>query len=379
MERRGKVSDRGEINRAIQRANAKTREINYQIKQIQRELSYIREDVRWNSQHEFIANLQVAVPQAKLDAGLLKKIQSQLDTIYKKAKVMKPSKASEGRTVEYDLRQIPYFEYHRNKLIADVADLQAQVRRRLEILEEQRKEPAIKEKMQGRTQEPPQQEPVSPAFDVLETARQLAAYRAAFIKCTIQSGERTSYQENPIYRQQAVQIADLARRVQEQTISIKQLQAEKDALGMFKGRERKALQGKIDNFVKLRQGNLDKLGALGVKDPARVDEAIKEKNALAAAELAKVKAARENTGAAERAEEAKTAFLTLARSIPPEQRQEVAEQMRQTADAEPERVGERLEYYQAEVEARRQLDLALKAEQEHQREQSRTHWNKPER
>lgn len=97
-----------------------------------------------------------------------------------------------------------------------------------------------------------------------------------------------------------------------------------------------------------------KAGRFRGKRPARADEAIKEKTALAAAEQAKEKAARENIGAAERAEEAKAAFLALARSIPPEQRQEVAAEM---ASIEPDESQEqsRLEYFKAETEARRSL------------------------
>lgn len=373
MERRGRKSDRGERNREIKRANEQIKAINYSQAQTKKELLYIREDMRWNSQHEQIASINVSQLE---NEKLLREVQSRLEKVREKAQGMKPSKASEGRTVEYDLRQIPYFDYHKGKLLADISDLQAQVGRRLEVLEEQRKAPAGKEKPQGRTTEPPKLEPASPAFNVSGTARQLAGYRAAFIRATMQRAERTSYQENPIYRQQAIQIADLARRVQEQTASIKQLQAEKDALGMFKGKEKRALQGKIDNFIQLRQGNLDKLGALGVKDPARADEAVKEKTALAAAEQEKARAARENAGAAERAEEAKAAFLSLARSIPPEQRQEVAALMEQQ---EPTDSGQtRLAYFKAEAEARRVLDPAVKPEQERQRGQSRTRWNEPE-
>lgn len=377
MERRGRKSDRGERNREIKRANEQIKAINYLQSQAKKELLYIREDMRWNSQHEHIAKIQARIPQIETNGRMLRELKSQLETVYKKAQGMKPSKASEGRTVEYDLRQIPYFDYHKGKLLADISDLQAQIGRRLEVLENQREEPAVKEKMPGRTSEPARRQPASPAFNVSGTARQLAEYRAAFIRATMQRAERTSYQENPIYRQQAVQIADLARRVQEQTASIKQLQAEKDMLGMFKGKEKKSLQGKIDNFIQLRQGNLDKLGALGVKDPARADEAIKEKTALAAAEQAKARAARENAGAAERAEEAKAAFLSLARSIPPEQRQEVAAEMEQQ---EPSDSGQtRLAYFKAEAEARRVLDPALKPEQERQRGQTRTRWDDRER
>mgnify|MGYP000491304205 FL=1 len=111
--------------------------------------------------------------------------------------------------------------YHQQKALADVCDLQDRVSRYLSVIESQRQEPeqkpaptayerlqakqeAIKKEMPGRgAGEPEQRQAVSPAFDVAGTARQLAAHRAAFVTATIQSRERTSYQENPIYRQQA--------------------------------------------------------------------------------------------------------------------------------------------------------------------------------
>lgn len=395
MERRGRKSERGERNKEIGRKNEQIRAISYLQSQTQKELLYIREDVRWAQSHAEMEKLQDALPRVSENEGVLRGLEKKLEKVYEDAKNMKPGKGSEGRTVEYDLREIPYHEYHKSKLIADIADLRRQIQGNLAALEErkqaqQQSQPrtaqgqsgeqkeAAKEKA-GRTTEPQKQgRTASPAFDVAATARQLAAHRAAFVRATMQKAGRTSYQENPIYRQQAVQIADLARRVKEQTASIKQLQEEKSALGVFKGREKKALQDKISNFERLRRSNMEKLQALGVSDVSKADEAVKEKNALAAAEQAKVKAAHQNVGAAERAEEAKTAFLSLARSVPPEQRQEVAAVMAQE-QTEPEAGAgrSRLEYYQAEVEARHQLDTALKPgqEQEKGQQRSRTHRN----
>lgn len=87
---------------------------------------------------------------------------------------------------------------------------------------------------------------------------------------TIQSRGRTSYQENPIYRQQAAQIADLVKREKEQGESIRALQAEKDKLGLFKGREKKAIQQKLDNFYRLHGDTIDKLKEFGITDPRKL-------------------------------------------------------------------------------------------------------------
>lgn len=140
-------------------------------------------------------------------------------------------------------------------------------------------------------------------------------------------------------------------------------------LGIFKGREKKELQNKIDNFERLRRSNLDKLGALGVSEPSKADEAVKEKRSVAAQEQNRAKAAMQNRGAKERAEEVKAAFLEAAKQIPADQRQEILDRMGQQKEIPT--MG-RLQYYQAEAEARRQLDTALKQEAQ-TRERNRTH------
>ena len=138
---------------------------------------------------------------------------------------------------------------------------------------------------------------------------------------------------------------------------------------IFKGREKKELQNKIDNFERLRRSNLDKRGALGVSEPSKADEAVKEKRSVAAQEQNRAKAAMQNRGAKERAEEVKAAFLEAAKQIPADQRQEILDRMGQQKEIPT--MG-RLQYYQAEAEARRQLDTALKQEAQ-TRERNRTH------
>lgn len=133
-----------------------------------------------------------------------------------------------------------------------------------------------------------------------------------FVKAMVQSAERTSYQPNPIYERQANEIESISKTISEQSRTIKSLQEERDKLGIFKGREKKELQNKIDNFERLRRSNLDKLGALGVSEPSKADEAVKEKRSMAAQEQNRAKAAMQNRGAKERAEEVKAAFLEAA-------------------------------------------------------------------
>lgn len=184
-----------------------------------------------------------------------------------------------------------------------------------------------------------------------------------------ESGKWWHYQPNPIYERQANEIESISKTISEQSRTIKSLQEERDKLGIFKGREKKELQNKIDNFERLRRSNLDKLGALGVSEPSKADEAVKEKRSVAAQEQNRAKAAMQNRGAKERAEEVKAAFLEAAKQIPADQRQEILDRMGQQKEIPT--MG-RLQYYQAEAEARRQLDTALKQEAQ-TRERNRTH------
>lgn len=283
--------------------------------------------------------------------------------------------------IEYDGRKVPYFDYHKNKLIEDISFIRDRVTSTLEAIKEKSKmiEPqggfSARRESIMRQEQPKQDTPKNDNVYVEETARKLSTLRNEFIRATMQSAERTSYQPNPIYERQANEIESLSKTISEQSRTIKSLQEERDKLGIFKGREKKELQGKIDNFERLRRSNLDKLGALGVSDPSKVDEAVKEKRTLAAQEQSKAQAARQNRGAKERAEEAKAAFLEMAKQIPADQRQEVLDRMEQQKEAKA--MG-RLEYYRAEAMAQRQLDTALKKEPQ-TRERNRTHDRERER
>lgn len=376
LEKRGIKTDRGKINREIKTANGQMQTIDILTKQTQKEIINIREDIEWNKQHEHIAKIERMLPKAtEENKNVLLRLQTEMLKTYNIAKRLEPTTASAERTIECDGRKVPYFDYHKDKLIGDISFIRDKIESSLEAIRERAKtaEPqsgfvARRESIM-RQEQPKQDAPKIDTAYAEEMARKLSALRSEFVKAMVQSAERTSYQPNPIYERQANEIESISKTISEQSRTIKSLQEERDKLGIFKGREKKELQNKIDNFERLRRSNLDKLGALGVSEPSKADEAVKEKRSMAAQEQNRAKAAMQNRGAKERAEEVKAAFLEAAKQIPADQRQEILDRMGQQKEIPT--MG-RLQYYQAEAEARRQLDTALKQEAQ-TRERNRTH------
>lgn len=323
-----------------------------------------------------IAKIERMLPKAtEENKNVLLRLQTEMLKTYNIAKRLEPTTASAERTIECDGRKVPYFDYHKDKLIGDISFIRDKIESSLEAIRERAKtaEPqsgfvARRESIM-RQEQPKQDAPKIDTAYAEEMARKLSALRSEFVKAMVQSAERTSYQPNPIYERQANEIESISKTISEQSRTIKSLQEERDKLGIFKGREKKELQNKIDNFERLRRSNLDKLGALGVSEPSKADEAVKEKRSMAAQEQNRAKAALQNRGAKERAEEVKAAFLEAAKQIPADQRQEILDRMGQQKEIPT--MG-RLQYYQAEAEARRQLDTALKQEAQ-TRERNRTH------
>lgn len=373
MEKRGIETERGNINREIKQANGQMQTIEILEKQTQKEIAFIREDISWNRHHEEIAKIEEQIPKASGNEKVLLSVQAGLLKLYDKAKLIEPTKTSEGRTIEIDGRKVPYFEYHKNKLVGDISFAQDKVKGYIDMLAQQRQEAPQEQggfaarREVFKQQEAPQEKPKIDTAYVERMAQQLATVRNEFVRETVNSHERTSYQPNPIYARQANEIESIAKTVAEQSRTIEAFKAERDKLGMFKGKEKKEIQGKIDNFERLRRSNLDKLKTLGVSDLSKADEAAKEKRTLAAQEQEKAQAARRNEGAGSRAEEAKKVFLEVAKRIPADQRQTVLERMEQYNSHE----AGGMEVFKAEIEARRVLDSALK-EQIQDREHEKT-------
>lgn len=386
MERRGavEISDQRQKNIDIQKDNAAIEKVNEnasqtakEISSAKREIAFIRSDMAWNKVHEKTASWETALIKISTSEKSLHQLQATLEKSKQQLKDMKPTN-DYGRTVNYDLREIPYFEYHRNKAVGDISFLQNRVKGYLEILEQKRQQepkqeqsrptaapaprPAEQRTVKGDPPKAAELPSTAPApYDSDTAARQIAQYKSDFVKATVQSKQRTVYQENTIYSTQATAISDYAKRVAEQSEAIKTLTAERNGLGLFDGRKKKALQEKIDSFSSLRKENIDKLKALGVSDPAKASEAVKEKKRLAAEEKDKAQAAKLNEGAGERAAQAKAALLECAERVPAAHRQEVlnkVEQYKDTSDKEQGMKG--MEYYKAEAEARRLLTAVLK-------------------
>ena len=190
-------------------------------------------------------------------------------------------------------------------------------------------------------------------FDVETIAKQLEEYKSAFIIATFQKGERTDYQENTIYKQQAQQIAHLVGVAKKQIQNIEQLAKKKDSLGLLKFKEKKSLQAKIDSYTQLLNENKNKLELLGVSDLSQVNDVVAYKNRLAENEKEKVRLSRANIGAEERAEEAKKQFLSLAKQIPDENKREVITLMKKYEIEHGRYIS--IKFIQAEMIAKREL------------------------
>ena len=266
LEKRGIKTDRGKINREIKTANGQMQTIDILTKQTQKEIINIREDIEWNKQHEHIAKIERMLPKAtEENKNVLLRLQTEMLKTYNIAKRLEPTTASAERTIECDGRKVPYFDYHKDKLIGDISFIRDKIESSLEAIRERAKtaEPqsgfvARRESIM-RQEQPKQDAPKIDTAYAEEMARKLSALRSEFVKAMVQSAERTSYQPNPIYERQANEIESISKTISEQSRTIKSLQEERDKLGIFKGREKKELQNKIDNFERLRRSNLDKL------------------------------------------------------------------------------------------------------------------------
>lgn len=221
------------------------------------------------------------------------------------------------------------------------------------------------------------EQPQAVHIDIDQKARELSELRQTFVDEYTRSLERSEYKVNPIYQQQAYQIESLSKSAAEKGETIKQLQEQRGKLGFFKGKQKKALDEKIHAFSKYQREDMEKLKALGVDDLSQAPQAIADRRAAAAQEQAKAEAAKQNHGAAERAQSAQAAFLSKVESIPQSQRQAVFERMERIGTEKPRGGGSlqmSMNRAKAEVKARQVLDRALQQKSRvHSQQQHRGH------
>lgn len=385
MERRGIETDRGKENRAIQ-------EKNKQLHSIDREIVYIKHDMSWTRLHEQHERLSKLVDEQKITAELLRQTRESIERMEKRINTTPEHKADKGRFVEYEGQKIPYHTYHTEKALSDLAFCKSKIDNHLAEQERAKAQPQAAQKAPEQPQQPQQyqkpqeqpqaaqraaEQPQAAHIDIDQKARELSELRQTFVDEYIRSLERSEYRVNPIYQQQAYQIESLSKSAAEKGETIKQLQEQRGKLGLFKGKEKKALDEKIHAFSKYQHEDMEKLKALGVDDLSQAPQAIADRRAAAAQEQAKAEAAKQNHGAAERAQSAQAAFLSKVESIPQSQRQAVFERMERIGTEKP-RGGGSLQMSMnratAEVKARQVLDRALQQKSRvHSQQQNRGH------
>ena len=400
-------SDRGNINREIKAANFELKEIKKEISETEKNIGRIREDMFWMRLHKSVDMIEKRINET---AGNEKEQLHLTEHLARVEQIMATVPARKTQTNYHADRfytiggkAVGYWDFHTSKVENDVAYLKKRISQNLAEIEKQKapqqtvqappssvERPRAEQsktssveisqtapKLKTPHAELPQAAQVqNVSFDVQAVAQKLEAYRVAFIEANVQAAGRKFYQENPIYRQQATQIAECSNFIKDYAASIESLKAEKAKLGLFQGKQKKALQGKIDGFERLRREKETELKALGVAEPSKAEEAIKEKNAMAEQERARVQAARAAVTAPRRAEEAKAAYIELANTVPAELRPVVLARMEQRR-GKSERGAGTLESYKAEIAAQQQLDTALKpaAEQKQREEYQRTKYN----
>ena len=140
LEKRGIKTDRGKINREIKTANGQMQTIDILTKQTQKEIINIREDIEWNKQHEHIAKIERMLPKAtEENKNVLLRLQTEMLKTYNIAKRLEPTTASAERTIECDGRKVPYFDYHKDKLIGDISFIRDKIESSLEAIRERAK------------------------------------------------------------------------------------------------------------------------------------------------------------------------------------------------------------------------------------------------
>lgn len=195
-------------------------------------------------------------------------------------------------------------------------------------------------------------------FDESGIARQLECLRAAFKSATVQVVSQEVYIENLIYsqyRQQALQIEDCVKMIQQQTDTINRFKAQKAVLGLLQGREKKILQQRISDFELNRQMQEEELKKLGVPDITQADQVIEKKTALANQERLKAQASLNDRKT--KAAKAKREFINLAVSVPVSRQRAVQAEMMKIRLGDEQAKG--YEAYQAEQAAKRELDTNL--------------------
>ena len=305
IKKKGGISERSEINEEIKQINSELQKnLLMQERRTKLEIIFIKEDIKWLKLDEQVNEEISIVSENKITRDKLIKMHENANKLYLSVENMQPTEDIATRKTIVNSKQVSYFDYHKNRLLNLILELQSKIKQQIEIIGYTANE---NKPFEALNTEYEQKQVKQTVFDVKAIAKQLEEYKSAFIIATFQKGERADYQENTIYKQQAQQIEHLVDIVKEQIQNIEKLTKKKDSLGLLKFKEKKLL---------------------GVSDLSQVNDVIAYKNRLAENEKEKVRLSRANIGAEERAEEAKKQFLSLAKQVPDENKREVINLMK---------------------------------------------------
>ena len=350
IKKKGGISERSEINEEIKQINSELQKNLLMQERTKLEIIFIKEDIKWLKLDEQVNEEISIVSENKISRDKLIKMQENANKLYLSVENMQPTEHIATRKTIVNSKEVSYFDYNKNRLINLIMELQSKIKQQIEFIGYTENKTQEIEKLNTEYE---QKQVKQTAFDVETIAKQLEEYKSAFIIATFQKGERTDYQENTIYKQQAKQIVHLVDVVKEQIQNIEQLTKKKDSLGLLKFKEKKSLQAKIDSYIQLLNENKNKLELLGVSDLSEANMVIGYKNRLAENEKEKVRLSRANIGAEERADEAKKQFLSLAKQVPDENKREVINLMKKYEVEHGRYIS--IKFIQAEMIAKREL------------------------
>lgn len=361
MERRGIETDRGNINREVKSKNATIHNINKELRSIKVEQITVHTDMQIQNIHNNMELAKAEIPKAN---------EQQIKAIEKNVLGAKESIQNFNNIKELDRvyikqannSQIKYMKYH------------------TALFEEKSK--AILEQCKARIEElkkvPAEEKQAPKEKDLQSIATELEAKRNDYINAQteVHRSEKVMNQPRVIrdYEVAYNKIQYCMSEIEKNTAIYDKAKADREKLGAFKGKEKKALDTvmeKASSNIRTQQEILSKLGVSELKEAPRVLQELKAKDEKEKQVLKSF--ATSKTELKQRADELGRSYTELKESLTPQEQEIVSklqEEIRASQPAE-EKGNMTLERVQAEVKARELEPKAIAQERERIRTRER--------
>lgn len=362
MEMDGKESDRGNINRSIISQNASIHKINKELKAIKMELVQVQTDIQIQNTHN---NLQLAYSSIdnsneKQIRAIEKNVQNmreKFQSIYENNKLMK-----DVWIRLHDKTSVRYMEYHKEKIEKECKAILDKCNNRLEKLKEH-----IKEK------------PTPKEMNVQNVAIELEHIRKEYIKVTAELNASEKITNQPrVTREYEVaynKIQTCLTEIDKNTSIHDNAKAERDKLGAFKGKEKKALDITIKKASENIHRQLDVLKKLGVSELSKAQSRLQELKAQDDKEKQVIKSfAISKAELKNRAEELGNRYIEIKANLSSKEQERVTELQEKIRDSQPvqEKSLRSIEQVMAEVKAKDLEPQAVEQKREKERIKTRT-------